>query len=209
MLRFFQALLIISVAIGTGRLFGQQRNFTMEEAVLRQRGSLWPETLNQFQWRPSAPMYSYMRGNDTLRIAESGSGKRVDALSIKALKREFERIGVEPPDSWRGYNWVNSSWLQLWFPEGEVLVSADGKRVEMGWRIPEGADNLHVSPRTVGVQAGKQDAPPQQEWLQYNVGQRVELVNRKGERRVVTADTAVGVVNGRGVQRWDLLESEW
>ena len=80
MLRFFQALLIISVAIGTGRLFGQQRNFTMEEAVLRQRGSLWPETLNQFRWRPSAPMYSYMRGNDTLRIAESGSGKRVDAL---------------------------------------------------------------------------------------------------------------------------------
>lgn len=201
MLRFFQALLIISVAIGTGRLFGQQRNFTMEEAVLRQRGSLWPETLNQFRWRPSAPMYSYMRGNDTLRIAESGSGKRVDALSIKALKHEFERIGVEPPDSWRGYNWVNSSWLQLWFPEGEVLVSADGRRVEMGWRIPEGADNLHVSPRTLGDQAGKQDAPPQQEWLQYNVGQRIELINRKGERRVVTADTAVGIVNGRAVHR--------
>ncbi len=201
MLRFFQVLLIISVAIGTGRLFGQQRNFTMEEAVLRQRGSLWPETLNQFQWRPGAPMYSYMRGNDTLRIAESSSGKRVDALSIKALKREFERIGVEPPDSWRGYNWVNSSWLQLWFSEGEVLVSADGKRVEMGWRIPEGADNLHVSPRTLGAQAGKQDAPPQQEWLQYNIGQRIELINRKGERRVVTADTAVGIVNGRAVHR--------
>ena len=110
-------------------------------------------------------MYSYMRGNDTLRIAESSTGKRVEALSIRALKREFERIRVEPPYSWHGYTWANGGWLQLWLPEGEVLVSADGKRVEMGWRIPEGADNLHVSPRTVGAQASRQDVPPQQEWL--------------------------------------------
>lgn len=201
MLRFFQALLIISVAIGTGRLFGQQRYLNMEDAVLQQRNRLWPETLRQFQWRPNTSMYSYMRLDDTLRIVESSSGKRVDALSIKALKHRFERLGVEAPYSWHGYTWINEHWLQLWFPEGEVLVSADGTQVEMGWRIPEGADNLHVSPRTVGAQAGRPDAPPQQEWLQYNIGQRIELINRKGGRRVVTADTAVGIVNGRAVHR--------
>lgn len=173
---------LVSIAVPVSA----QERLTVEDAVLRRGGALSPETLRGFRWRPGAQEYSHVQG-DSLRIVSARDGRLVSGIALSTLQARLREKGLEELRAWPSYSWDGRETLELWTSEAQVFLSADGQSLREGWRVPAGADNLHVSPKG-GAMA-------------FNRGQSIWVLDAKRSEHVVTADTAVGIVNGRSVHR--------
>lgn len=182
------ALSLLLALCGGGELRGQQGDslLTMEQAVLPWNHGLMPARLNQFAFRPQSDGYSYVEGED-LVVKQVGRQDEVLRLSLRRVNASLRSYGADTLASWNGYQWEGRERVSLWSGVNKFYVAVRRGAVSPGWRLPAGADNVHESP------SGERVA--------YNVGEVVYVEDGSGQRRVVTADTALGIVNGRSVHQ--------
>ena len=179
--------LLTCLALGAGAVRGEEKPLlTMEQAVLPREYGLLPATLDGFAFRPQSDGYSYLEGRD-LVVKQIGRQEEVLRLSLALVNASLRSYGIDTVRSWWGYRWEGKERVSLWSGRRKFYVSVRRGAVAPGWQLPAEADNIHESP------SGERVA--------YNVGQVVYVQESDGTRRVVTADTAFGVVNGRSVHQ--------
>lgn len=183
--KIFVALLLSFCSIGELRGQGDSL-LTMEQAVLPWNHGLMPRRMAGFAFRPQSDGYSYIDGRDlvVMQVGRQAELLRVPLWRVNASLRSY---GADTVASWYGYQWEGRERVSLWSGVKKFYVAVRRGAVSPGWRLPAGADNVHESP------SGERVA--------YNVGEVVYVEDGSGERRVVTADTAVGIVNGRSVHQ--------
>lgn len=159
---------------------------TMEQAVLPHEAGLLPSTLRDFAFRPQSDGYSYVEGQD-LVVKRFGKREELHRLSLRRLNASLRSYGADTVRGWSGYRWEGKARVSLWSGSKKFYVTVQRGAVAPGWQLPRGADNIHESP------SGERVA--------YNIGESVYVQDGLGQRRVVTADTAVGIVNGRAVHQ--------
>lgn len=177
--------LVVLGSVGMARA-QEDSMLTMEQAVLPWEYGLLPERFSQFAFRPQSDGYSYVEGKD-LVVRQVGRQEEVQRISLRRVNASLRSYGADTLVSWSGYEWEGSNRVSLWSGVNKFYVSLRRVSVSPGWRLPAGADNVHES--------------PSRERVAYNVGEVVYVEDGSGVRRVVTADTAVGVVNGRSVHQ--------
>lgn len=187
MVQWAGVLLLVCVAVLGRAARGEEKQMlTMEQAVLPREQGLMPATLPGFAFRPQSDGYSYVDGND-LVIKQVGRQQEVLRLPLGWVNASLRSYGADTVRSWYGYQWEGRERVSLWSGLKKFYVAVNRGAVAPGWQLPAGADNVHESPSG--------------EWISFNLGETIYIMDGSGQQRMVTADTAVGVVNGRSVHQ--------
>lgn len=162
---------------------------SMDEAILMDGGRLWPSTLRRFSFVPGRESYSSVDlDGGALRVRGYGSLEGEErSYGVDALNRVLSTLGMSGVSGWPAYAWQGRDSLVVWVSEGLVRLDSGVRGGAVLFRYPAGSDNYHFSP---GYRR-----------MAFNVGERIEVMDRSGVRRVVTEECGEGIVNGRSVHR--------
>ncbi|KAA8484439.1 prolyl oligopeptidase family serine peptidase [Arcticibacter tournemirensis] len=187
MIRFF--LLFVSFSF-CAPAFAQQKQFTMEEAVLGMNTSLAREDLKQLNWIPGENSIS-----EVVKTPYGGAlvRRKLPQISTDTLLRLSElqkQLGSKytlralPP-----IEWIDNKEAFFALGNNYFICSAAAN----GWNIKEWRDLPGEAENVVLQKSTKRFA--------YTIGNNLYLIDAAGKTHTVTSDKEAGIVNGRSVHR--------
>ncbi len=161
--------------------FGQNKTFTMREAVFGAYQGLKPQTLDFVQWRSDKALSYLTDYKDLFEISISGEKKPIISLSdLNAIiKAEgFEELPNFPMD----YTWKDPNTIQATLGGTIALINIQAKDVTAIGKHPEDAENLQFQ-----AHSGT---------CIYTKGNNLYSMDKNGNETIITADANPGIVNG-------------
>ena len=89
---------LLLVAFLVSNVWAQNKELTIDEAVLKGRTTLAPERLAQLQWIPNTNTFSYIgkkNGNEILLVVNTSNLKRDTALTIEEFNSSYFNITAD------------------------------------------------------------------------------------------------------------------
>ena len=116
------AILFVHLAVG------QQKEFTLRDAILGPYGSLAPERLRAAAWRPETDQVSQLtKDNKTLMATNPKGG--VDTI-IKVSQLNDDTDSEPQITNFAGYQWVDKTHLYLQKPEAGYVLNVEDKSLQ-------------------------------------------------------------------------------
>lgn len=193
------ALLMLMTSIGTveGEITDHACNanaqqdslLSMEDAITYRNGTLSPKYIYGFAFVPEEDSYSMVdrSGLSIFKFRQGGEPEQVQTITLSQLNNLLASQGQQTQSRWPSYIWLDRDTLDLWIGTTLVRIDRACTTANVIFNLPAEADNVHLSPSG--------------EHVVFNLGERIEIMDHQGKRRVITADTARGIVNGRTVHR--------
>lgn len=175
--------LILFVAISVGSVSAQKKELTLENAVMQQYRSFYPQSLVMFQWIPNTDCYSYLEGYQKLMKA---SVKNTTAKEILTIQELNSKLGSEL--SWfSGMTWKDEN--TFWVNDGATyyeynLVEQKGTAIN---HLSDGAENALFHEKSLNIA--------------YTVDNNVKVKNAFGIELSVTNNSDKNIVSGQAIAR--------
>lgn len=174
-------LILVTVALSTSAI-AQNKELTLEDAVMQQYRGFYPDALTMFQWVPDTDCYVYLDGYQKMMKA---SVKNTNAKEILTIQTVNANLGSQL--YWfSGLEFKNEN--EFWINDGSKyysynLVDDSGKLL---FNIEDG-ENAEFHSAT--------------ERIAYTVGNNVHLINTDGRRAIVTDNKDENIVSGQAIAR--------
>ncbi len=160
----------------------QQKELSLNDAVLEQFGKFSPEKIAGFQWIPGTDSYVYLKG-DTLKRAAVNSKRMEERRTItevnKTLGTELKRFS--------GLTWKDSEAFYLSGKNAYYLYDFNSKKGELISKVDEAAENQSLQLQTGNVA--------------YTVKNNLYIQKKGGETVAVTENTDLNIVSGQAIAR--------
>ncbi len=180
MRKIFLLALLFSAAL----VSAQQKQFTLEDAILGMDTYLAPEKMKGLSWQNST-VFTWLK-NDTLWGENAKTGEKQPILSLNALK---SAIGSKNILLWSfpGYSWTSKGLLQVRTGKTFHLIDVSEKKVVDSVELPDNAENAVFS------EAGR--------FAACTVNDDLFVSFSSGKTVRITTDGGNGIVNGKTVHR--------
>ncbi len=175
---FLAFILLVSTSI-----FAQDKELTLEDAVMQQYRKFYPQSLTMFSWVPNTDCYTYLDGYQTLMKA---SVKNTKAKEIATIQEINEKLGAEL--YWfSGMEWKNEN--EFWLNDGQRyflwnLVEKDGKIIH---GLDDKAENSTFNLTTENVA--------------YTVENNIHIHTTDKKKILVTDNEDKNIVSGQAIAR--------
>lgn len=163
--------------------FAQNRQMTLDDAILGAYTGLRPETISGLEWR-SEKEFTWQK-NDTLWVESVRTGKK----SALATFAELNEI-IKPEPAFRRFpatSWNTPYLLVLSTGSGFYAINISEKKLEYKLVLPDGAGNAEFS------KTGK--------FVAFTVDNNLFATFTDGSTKQITSDGGNGIVNGTSVHR--------
>ena len=173
--------LLLTFALTLGLIVTGQQKLSIEDAVLQQYGTLYPDRVNALQWMEGVDKYSFVEDN-TLMIGDV-KGKSASAMTLDQLK---ELSGLDL-SRFPSVNWIDKN--TFYFQSGNSFYTAalKGRGVSKSLELAEGAANVDY------LRSANRAA--------YTIDNNV-WVNINNTAVQIT-DNVEGVVSGQAIARYE------
>ncbi len=176
--RIFAVLFLIATST-----FAQQKELSLEDAVMQQYRKFYPQSLTMFSWIPDTDCYTYLEGYQKLMKA---SVKNPEAKEIATIQEINEKLGAE-------LNWFSG---MEWVNENEFWLN-DGKRYYL-WNIVEkNGKILHG----LDEQAENSTFHSASENVAYTVENNIHIHTNDKKKILVTENEDKNIVSGQAIAR--------
>jgi dipeptidyl-peptidase-4 len=168
----------------------QEKLFTMEEAVVKQRSSLAPEKLTQLGWIPGTNSYSYIRksnGTEEIVIGDAGSNKTRAVLTLPSFNEAIREQNIAAFSSFPGIKWNSAK-------------SFDFAAAKTAWSFDLNAKKASNARTRDFGNAEHIDISPVSGYAAFTLSNNLYVHDGK-EKLIVTNDADENIVNGRSVHR--------
>jgi len=173
-------LLITSVA------FAQQKEMTLEDAVLGRYTYLSPETLNGLSWKNNST-FSYLK-NDTLWTENVNKDIRVKLLSLSELNTILKIKNDKALQNFPEYSWFDNEHIQFHNKCNYFILNVIEKSIEYQADLSANAENIVFSKPGM--------------FFSYTVDNDLYLTDIKSDKSIqITYDGGDGIINGKTVHR--------
>jgi dipeptidyl-peptidase-4 len=176
---FFLFLIVSQVVVA------QQKQMTLEDAILGRYMGLNPETLNGLSWK-NENTFTYLK-NDTLWLETAKKDGKTPLISrdeINTLLKNFPETELR---NFPSYSWLNNSELLLQNAREFWVINPEKKEVVYTISLPQEAENAVFS--TTG------------KFVTYTKGNDLFVSFANGKQTQITSDGGNGIVNGKSVHR--------
>lgn len=165
--------------------YSQQKQMTLEQAVLKQRAEFAPESYSNFEWRPDVSAFTFVDG-DRLVEYSVPSGKTKDIVSVNDINKTLQANSL--PELKRfNYSWINRDEIQFSVSPYYVFYNVAKKQVVRKLKMVENSDNWDFSPDNTR--------------MAYTIDNNLYFINDKDSVVEITSDSNKGIVNGQAVHR--------
>lgn len=164
------------------------QGFTQQELTLEQStsgmGSIYPESILDFQWMPDSKCYTQLSSNFGYLLKGTVKGEAMDTL---LSTQEFNEIAGAQLFAIYGVQWKDAS--KFWINNGGKYYEfdIDKKKAKTLVELPEGADNTSQS-ETQGHVA-------------YTIENNVRIKGADGSMHIVTEIEDENIVSGQAIAR--------
>jgi dipeptidyl-peptidase-4 len=161
--------------------FGQNKTFTMREAVFGAYQSLKPQTLDFVRWRSDKSLSYLADYKDLFEISLSGEKKLI--IGLRDLNTILKAKGYEElPGFPMDYTWNDPNTIQATLGGTIALINFSTKEITAIGKHPEDAENLQFQAHS-GI-------------CIYTRGNNLYLMDKNGNETKITSDANPGIVNG-------------
>ncbi len=178
---------LLTFFLFASRLFAQNQELTLEEAVLQQFRKFYPETLFYLQFRDNDRFTFCEKGASVLYENSVSKDKKTELLKLEELNLALTSQNLENVTYFPEHSWQNSDILR--FCENNTLFSlnVNTKKIENFVSLPKEAENLDVEPKTFAVA--------------YTIDNNIYIGNKNFDKIAITNFTDKGIVCGKYVSR--------
>ncbi len=163
--------------------FAQQKELSLEDAVMQQYRKFYPQSLTMFSWIPNTDCYTYLEGYQKLMKASVKNPKAEEILTIQEIN---EKLGAE-------LNWFSG---MEWKNENEFYLN-DGKRYFLWNLVEKDGKILH------GLDDKAENSTFHQgtENVAYTVDNNLHIHTGDGKKILVTENEDKNIVSGQAIAR--------
>ena len=162
-------------------IFAQQKQMSLEDAILGRYTYLRPKSMSGLSWR-NASAYTYIKGDSLMQVLAK-SGKE----ELLLTKTNLETISGETFRAFPFFSWLNGNEMLIGTPNGRIKIDLANKKILSKITYPEDAEEVQFSEK------GNLAA--------YVEDENLFLALANNELRKVTSDGGNGIVNGKSVHR--------
>lgn len=161
----------------------QQKELTLKDAVLEQRGKFYPEHIQGFQWIPESSAYVYLEKHTTLKIFSDASDTDPQVLSIAAVNKT---LGSDL--KWfSGMTWKNGNSFYLDDNNSYYLYNFNEKTGALIATVNASAENQTLQKETGNVA--------------YTIDNNLYIQKADGSTLAVTENIDRNIVSGQAIAR--------
>jgi len=163
--------------------FGQQKELSLEDAVMQQYRDFYPRSLTMFRWIPDSDCYSYLDNYTVLMKASVANTQAKELLSIQDLNTKLES---------------ELFWFSAlkWKNENEFWLN-DGKKFYRYNIVTESGSLLHELVET----AENSKFHDASENVAYTIENNVYINSGDGSKITVTDNSDKNIVSGQAIAR--------
>ena len=165
-------------------LSAQQKQMTLEDAILGRNGNLRPESLSGLAWKNNTE-FTYVK-NDTLWLQTVKKGDTKPVVTLNDLNEIANQTGSDFR-SFPAYFWQNQEELLVHTKNSYFLFNGVDDDFTLQIKLPSNAENGQFSFK------GK--------FVAYTVEDDLYITFSDGTTRQITTDGGNGIVNGKTVHR--------
>jgi dipeptidyl-peptidase-4 len=198
-------------------LFAQQKQLTIEEAVMKQRTSLAPDRFTQTQWIPGTSTLSYVckkQSSEFLVNIQAATLKVDTILSIPDFQAYFKTLEIDVPfpTKFPAITWINKDQFRFFYNNAFYLIDIAAKRASIINKLPAEAEDIEFNPQTNqaafttgnNIKVYAKDTWAKMTEAKYQ--KETDEANARGREQdeqntSLTTDGGYGTVNGKTVHR--------
>ena len=150
-----KVLLIISVAL-INIVVAQQKELTLEDAILKQRSVLAPKSLRNVNWIPNTNAFSYMSDDMQTLLKQTSSDKTpVTIISLSSLNKILK--SDDPIRHFYGLRWVDKDNFIINAGTKYYTYNITSKKANLVAELHEGDENIdiHLGSKNIAYTHGK------------------------------------------------------
>lgn len=182
-------LLIFSQTLCLG--YSQSQKLTLEDAVLRQRSTLGPESLSQLQWVASTGDYAYVDEiNDTYVLMRGDvKGRKLETIAtLDEVNKALSKIDMGPAKRFPRHRFLDENTLRFTHEKSVLTYDLETKTAK-------NVNTFNTSPFAVDLNDQHQAA--------YTVDQNLFISLPGEEDKAVTKEENEGIRNGEATHRYE------
>lgn len=164
---------------------GQQKQMSLEDAILGRYIHLNPESVEAFSWK-NEENFSFVKG-DTLWLEEAGNGEKAQVIKLSELNTVVHLENDQRFKNFPRYSWLDNGMILIRGRLSYWMIDPWEKRVELALKLPDDAENA------VFNEAGR--------FVAFTVKDDLYVLLSSGEQVQITTDGGNGIVNGKTVHR--------
>ncbi|HOE05611.1 MAG TPA: DPP IV N-terminal domain-containing protein [Bacteroidales bacterium] len=185
-MKHIQALFIFFLLAGNSFLSAQEKQLTIDEAVVGVYTRLAPERISSLQWRPGYDQYSFVRGN-SLWVSDVVAATETELCALTVINKALAARSIDTlrsfPSSW----WVSGNAIRFYASANLVMFDVVNHTLMSVISYPEAAENIELS--------------PDGNLMAYTTGNNLNIMGADGNEVSVTSDRNLEVVYGTSVHR--------
>lgn len=162
----------------------QQKQLTINDAVIGQWQQLYPEQMYQLQWKNSSNVYTYVENKtySTLFAVEAKSGTEKQLTTLKEFNKSLKDINLQEQQYLSKHKWINDNTLRLHLKYSLVYYNTKTKKSELKISYDKNAKHVTFNSTDNAVA--------------YTIDNNLFYSDSKNNVKQITNDTDKGIVNG-------------
>ncbi len=163
----------------------QRKMLTIDDAVIGHRSYLQPKRMSQLQWIAGTTKYSYIvkqNGREVVMVGEADKAEATPLFASDMVGAKLAEYGVDSFTSFPALTWENSNTIRFAFKNRFVWLDIAEGTVRSGATWADQGANFDIDPVKVQVA--------------YTVENNLVVMNKKGEKQMVTTGDNTAIVNG-------------
>ncbi|MFW6259597.1 MAG: S9 family peptidase [Tangfeifania sp.] len=181
-MRNFIMIVFLLTAFG---VFAQEKQMTLEDAIMGRYTYLRPESMNGLKWK-NDKIFTFLE-NDTLWAGEAKNGKLLPLINLIDLNSMLNKSGNSELKQFPGYSWTKNGMLLFRNSRKFTVVNPGEKQIAFQIELPEKAENAEF------CETGK--------FVAFTVDDDLFVTFADGKTLQITEDGGNGIVNGKTVHR--------
>jgi dipeptidyl-peptidase 4 len=145
-------LALLILCISTSHAFAQNKNFTMQEAVLGLSSTLAPTNLKQLQWQNNnSYVHTVAADNNEAIVRTTLPSSKVDTLTdLQDINTAMKMMQYEPLKKMPALQWLENDKATFNVGSSYYLLTMQNGNPTIGlmYTLPDDADNLNMHPKT-------------------------------------------------------------
>ncbi len=178
-------LLISLLALFTFSTWSQEKQLSMQDAVIGQWREYYPKYLRNLSWRGETHQITWIDGDSLKQVAAKG-GKEQILLTLDDLNAALYGLSRDSLRYFPAVSWSSDAEIRFVHQKRNYTYRVDERLLEEGGLLPENAENVEKS---------------DQGWIAFTREKNIFIQQEEGTEKAITSDGKYGLVYGESVHR--------
>ncbi len=177
--------IILLFLLVTQVAMGQQKQMSLEDAIIGRYSYLNPKSLERLSWK-NGESFSWLK-NDTLWLEDARKGQKTSLITRGELVDLLDEQAQIKTSGFPAFSWLENGEMLVLGKGKYAAVNLSDKKIDYTISIPDGAENM------VFNEAGK--------FVAFTIDDDLYVAFSNGKEIRITRDGGNGIVNGKSVHR--------